>query len=572
MTTVNAHETDVVVVGGGGAALRAALEARRAGARVTVVTKGRLGTTGATAFGVASLAGFAVPDGAGDPSDNPDVHFDDIMRSGAGCADPKLVRILVDEAQAAAAALQSWGVDFMKGPDGKILVAMGDFASKPRNRKIYGHGRPIVLALKKACAEAGVVVMENTVVFDLIRDGSGCSGLLAIDLSGALHAVAASATVLGTGGAGQLFEYSLSPPDVTGDGYALAYRVGAELANMEFMQAGFGLIHPFTNIIMAWFWLLRPKLTNRLGEEFLDRYLPPGTDRETCFWAKVRHYPFTSQDASRYLEIAAKQEIEAGRGTERRGIFLDLRHVSEAERIPPGSDIAAMWPVSKEWFRSKGVDVMSRPLELGIFGHAINGGIRIDENAQSSILGLYATGETSAGPYGADRLGGNMLLNCQVFGARAGHHAALSARGRQPGISEARGRDFADQMKSLLGRPGARSVAEVKREIKKTMSRHVLVIRSGSGLEACLERLQAIREELVPTLAIGTAKDLIGFLEVRNLLAAGELMTRAALMRTETRGGHFREDFPERDDEAWACPIFIRCEGGKACLSKGRFA
>jgi len=572
MTTVSVHETDVVVVGGGGAALRAAFEARQAGARVLVVTKGRLGATGATSFGVASLAGFAVPDGAGDPSDNPDVHFEDIMRNGAGCADPKLVRILVNEAQAAATALQSWGVGFMKGPDGKVLVAMGDFASKPRNRKIHGHGRPIVLALKNACADAGVVVMENTVVFDLIRDESGCRGLLAVDLSGGLHAVAAGATVFGTGGAGQLFEYSLSPPDVTGDGYALAYRAGAELANMEFMQAGFGLIHPFTNIIMAWFWLLGPKLTNRIGEEFLDRYLSPGMDRETCFRAKVRHYPFSSEDPSRYLEIAAKQEIEAGRGTERRGIFLDLRQVNEAERIPPGTDIAAMWPVSKEWFKSKGVDVMSRPLELGLFGHAINGGLRIDENAQSTIPGLYAAGEASAGPYGADRLGGNMLLNCQVFGARAGRHAAQSARGRHPGILEASQRDFAGEIKSLLGRTGSRSVTEVKREIKKIMSRHVLVIRSGPGLEACLERLQAIREELVPTIAIKTAKDLIGFLEIRNLLEAGELMTRAALMRTETRGGHFREDFPERDDEAWACPIFIRCEEGKACLSKGRLA
>jgi fumarate reductase (CoM/CoB) subunit A len=571
MTTVKARETDVVVVGGGGAALRAALEARRAGARVIVVTKGRLGATGATAFGVASLAGYAVPDGAGDPSDNPDVHFEDIMRNGAGCADPKLVRILVDEAQDSAAALRSWGVDFMKGPDGKVLVAMGDFASKPRNRKIHGHGRPIVLALKSACAEAGVVVMENTAVFDLVRDEAGCRGLLAVDSSGGLHAVGAGATVLGTGGAGQLFEYSLSPPDVTGDGYALAYRAGAELANMEFMQAGFGLIHPFTNIIMSWFWLLGPKLTNRPGEEFLDRYLPPGMDRETCFRAKAKHYPFSSEDPSRHLEIAAKQEIEAGRGTERRGIFLDLRQVNEAERIPPGTDIAAMWPVSKGWFKSKGVEVMSRPLELGLFGHAVNGGLRIDENAQSTIPGLYAAGEASAGPYGADRLGGNMLLNCQVFGARAGRHAARSGRDRQAGIPEARQRDFAEEVKSLLGRTGSLGVAEVKREIKKIMSRHALVIRSGPGLEACLERLQVIREDLVPAVTVGTPKELVGLLEIRNLLEIGELMARAALLRAETRGGHFREDFPARD-EAWAGPLFIRRENGKACLSKGRFA
>ena len=572
MITVNVHETDVVVVGGGGAALRAALEARRTGARVLLVTKGRLGATGATSFGVASLAGFAVADGVGDPLDNPDVHVEDILRNGAGCADPKLVRILAEEAHPAAAALESWGVEFIRDAQGKVLVAMGDFASRPRNRKIYGHGRPIVLALKEACAAAGVGVMENTVVLDMVREEAGCQGLLTVDLNGTLHAVVAGATILGTGGAGQLFEYSLMPPDVTGDGYALGYRAGAELANLEFMQAGFGLIHPFTNIIMAWFWLLAPMFTNRLGEECLDRYLPPGLEKETCFRAKVRHYPFSIQDPSCFLEIAAKREIEAGRGTERGGVFLDLRQVNEAERIPPGSDFATMWPVSKEWFKSKGVDVMSRPLEIAVFGHAINGGLRIDADAQSTVPGLYAAGEASAGPYGADRLGGNMLLNCQVFGARAGRHAGQTAPGKRPRISEGRRRDFAAQVGSLVGRPGTRKVVEVKREIKTAMSRHVLVTRTGPGLEACLTRLQAIREELLPTIAMATPKDLVGFHETVNLLDVGELMTRVALMRTESRGSHFREDFPERNDDEWACPIFIRRNGGKASLSKGRLA
>lgn len=570
--TVTVHETDVVVVGGGGAALRAALEARRAGARVLLMTKGRLGATGATSFGVASLAGFAVADGAGDPQDTPDVHVEDILRNGAGCADPRLARILAEEAHLAASLLESLGVEFIRDARGKVLVAMGDFASRPRNRKIHGHGRPIVLALKDACAAAGVGLLENTIALDLVREESGCQGLLAMDLNGGLHAVTAGATILGTGGAGQLFEWSLTPPDVTGDGYALGYRAGADLMNLEFMQAGFGLIHPFTNIIMAWFWLLAPRVTNRLGEEFLDRYLPPGLTREACFRAKVRHYPFSTQDASRSLEIAAKQEIAAGRGTERGGVFLDLRQVNEAERIPPGSDFATMWPVSKEWFRSKGVDVMSRPLEVAVFGHAINGGLRIDADAQSTVPGLYAAGEASAGPYGADRLGGNMLLNCQVFGARAGRHAGQTAPGRRPRISQGRQRDFAGSVGSLLGRAGTRKVAEVKREIKAAMSRHVLVTRTGPGLEACLQRLQAIREELVPAITVGTPKDLVGFHETLNLLEVGELMARVALMRTETRGSHLREDFPERHDEEWAVPLFIRREGGRPSLNTGRFA
>ena len=568
---INRHTADVVVVGGGGAALRAALEARRAGARTLLITKGQIGATGTTAFEVASLAGFSVPDRAGDPTDGPQVLYEDIMRNGAGCADPRLVRILADEAQGAAAALSGFGVEFMRAPTGSVLVAMGDFASKPRNRKIHGHGRPIVHALQKACAEAGVVVMEDTVVFELCVSERGCAGVLAADLRGRLHAVSANATILATGGAGQLFEYSLSPPDVTGDGYALAYRAGAALANLEFMQAGFGLIHPFFNIIMAWFWLLAPRLTNRLGAEFLHSYLPPDLPAERCFRAKVKHYPFTSADDSRYLEIAAKREIAAGRGTDRGGVFLDLRHVNEAERIPAGSDIAAMWPVSKAWFQGKGLDVMREPLELGIFGHAINGGVRIDADGQSSLPGLYAAGEASAGPYGADRLGGNMLLNCQVFGARAGRHAAAS-RSKQPEISTAQAGDFTARVTSRLGRSGTTSVAQGKRAIQAAMSQHLLVIRTKAGLEECLTRLRAIREEILPTVVVATPADLVGLHEAENLAEVGTLMAQTALLRRETRGGHYREDFPERQDSAWAGPIVIRSDGGKPSLSLERFA
>jgi succinate dehydrogenase/fumarate reductase flavoprotein subunit len=335
------------------------------------------------------------------------------------------------------------------------------------------------------------------------------------------------------------------------------------------MQAGFGLIHPFTNIIMAWFWLLSPKFTNRLGEDVLGRYLPAGLDREACFRAKVRHYPFTTEDPSRYLEIAARLEVRAGRGTERGGLYLDLRGINEQERIPPGSDIAAMWPVSKQWFKSKGVDVLSRPLEVGVFGHAINGGLRIDEHARTTVPGLYAVGEVSAGPYGADRLGGNMLLNCQVFGARAGRHAATVPRS-QPPIPAALQRDFVARIEKLQGRSGARKASEVKREIKRCMTQHLLILRNGRGLQACLTRLREIREA-APAITVASPRDLVGAHEVEMLLDVGELMASAALERAESRGSHFREDYPQRDP-AWAGPIFVRRKGERPVFRRGRFA
>lgn len=570
MKTLQRHETDVVVVGGGGAGLRAALEARQAGARVLLVTKGRVGATGATAFGVASLAGYSAADGAGDPLDSPECHVADVLERGAGCADPALVRILAAEAPASVQRLADWGVPFVADGAGRQLIAMGDFASRPRNRKIRGHGRPIVMALKEACAAAGVAMWEGGAVLDLLADDGRCRGVLALDGEGEPWAVAAGATILATGGAGQLFSYSLSPADVTGDGYALGYRAGAELANLEFMQAGFGLVWPFTNMIMAWFWLLAPRFTNGLGEECLARHLPRDVGIESCYQAKVQHYPFSTEDPSRYLEIAAVEEIRAGRATQRQGLFLDLRGVDEAGHIPAGSDIAGMWPLSKAWFESRGVDVMARPLEISVFGHAINGGLRIDGHGRSTLPGLYAVGESAAGPYGADRLGGNMLASCQVFGARAGRDAARVARERPPRPAAGLIRDAAARLGRVAGRPGEGTAAEIKREIQRSMSAHGLVVRSGAGLERCLGELAEIRPRL-SAVGVGRARDLVELLEAENLLEVGELMTRAALFRTESRGSHFRADHPQRSAE-WACPVFLRREAGGARLAKGCFA
>ncbi len=559
-------DVDVVVVGGGGAGLRAAYESARAGARTALVLKGRITKSGATAFGVAELAGFSVPDGAGDPLDSPDVHYDDIMRAGQGCNDERLVRILVDEATAASEDIQSWGVEFIPDPaTGKPLVAMGDFASRPRNRKIYHHGKPITVALQKKVEEAGVQILENTTVLELLRDDEGITGAICVDAEGKTVRVRAGATVLATGGAGQLFEMSLMPPDITGDGYALGYRAGASLVNMEFIQAGFGTIKPSLNIIMAWFWALMPGFVDVNGRPLLDGVLPEGLSAEEVMRTKVKHYPFSTSDASKWLEIAAKRAMLEGSVTPLGGFRLDLRGVDE-NRLVPGSDLAVMWPVSKEWMRKKRLDFENHPLEIGLFGHAINGGLVISENCESTVPGLMAVGESAGGPYGADRLGGNMLLNGQVFGRRAGTRAAEVGRERAARAHACNGDADVSQAPS-----GSETPREAARRLKAVMTRDVLIIRNEAGLQRAENELMELRGEIESgRYGVSTPRQRIELAEVNNLLDTGLMIIAAAQARKETRGSHYREDYPEKDDKL-AKAIFISRDGDKCKVRAGSY-
>lgn len=548
-------EVDVVVVGGGGAGLRAAYDAAAAGAKVALILKGRVTASGATAFGVAELAGFAVPDGAGDPLDSPDVHFNDIMQAGQGCNDARLVRILVDEAISAADDLDRWGVEFILDPNtGKPLVAMGDFASRPRNRKIYHHGKPITVALKTEIEKLGVTVIHRAAVMDLLRDDTGVNGVLAVTADGKRIAVRAGATVLATGGAGQMFNLSLMPPDITGDGYALAYRAGATMVNMEYMQAGFGTIKPALNIIMAWLWAFCPKFTDAQGRALLDGLLPEGVSTEQVMKTKVKHYPFSSSDDSRWLEIAAKAAMREGRTTQNGGFLLDLRDVDESV-LPKGSDLAVMWPITKQWLSKRHIDVAAEPLQIALFGHSINGGLVISEHCESTVPGLFAVGETAGGPYGADRLGGNMLLNCQVFGKRAGRRAAEIGRARR---ANAAAQASVPSLAHLEHSSGKMPVKEATRRIKQIMTDGALIVRNERGLASAAQQLAALREEIDGgRFGVTSVAEMIDLNEASSMLETGAMMVAAARLRKETRGSHYRDDFPSIDPEM-ARPFMIR--------------
>jgi succinate dehydrogenase/fumarate reductase flavoprotein subunit len=382
---------------------------------------------------------------------------------------------------------------------------------------------------------------------------------------GGLLVFQAGATVLGTGGAGKLFVHNLNPPDITGDGYALGYRAGAELVNLEFMQAGPGIVHPVHNTLNAWLLALYPRLTNAKGEAFLERYLPPNASVRQCLDARSTHYPFSVCDGSQYLDIGIQKELTGGRGTDHGGVLLDLSgcRPEDLPETPRGRDVRRLYAITRDYIKKNyGLDIGEQPIEVACIGHAINGGLRIEPTAESTVPCLYAGGETAGGPHGADRLGGNMNLTCQVFGRRAGRGAAQRARERGiPSVSSRLIEAEQGRLMALHAQRGSLGPGQLKRGIQECMWRHLLVVRSDASLRTCLGELEGLRGRMAEINVDGPAQ-LLGLLEVDSLLTVAEIMAKAARMRTESRGSHYREDYPQRDDARWQKSIITRRVNG----------
>jgi fumarate reductase (CoM/CoB) subunit A len=563
--TVQTVDTEVLVIGGGGMAGRAAIEGSRCGARVTMVMKGEFGKSGTSAAKVAEAAGYNVADGLVDPEDDPEEHYKDIIAAAAGTCDERLARIVAEDAPETLRELERMGVPFhMDG--NRYLEVIGCFASRPRMHIIPGHAEPIVAAQRREILRMGVPIHEHTMITSLLVQDGTCVGATGLNATGEMIVFQAGATVLGTGGAGKLFLHNLNPPDITGDGYALGYRAGAELVNMEFMQAGPSIVHPVHSILNAWLLALYPHLTNAKGEEFLERYLPPNWSMRQCLDARSTHYPFSVYDGSQYFDIAIQKELTEGRGTDNGGVFLDLSgcRPEDLPDTPRGRDVRRLYGITRDYIKKNyGVDIAEQPIEVACIGHAINGGLRIEPTAESTVPCLYAGGETAGGPHGADRLGGNMNLTCQVFGRRAGRSAAQRARERGiPSVSTTLVEAEKGRLVNLQAQRGSLGPGQLKRWIQECMWRHLLVVRSDASLRACLTEVERLRGGMAEINVDGPAQ-LMGLLEVSSLLTVAEIMARAALMRTESRGSHYREDYPQRDDVYWQQSIVTHQVAGR---------
>ncbi|WHY71973.1 FAD-binding protein [Fictibacillus enclensis] len=558
-------QCDVLVIGGGAAAGRAAIEAHDQGSSVAVVMKGAFGTSGASAFKIAEIAGYNVADGLVDPADNPDTHFSDIMRAAAGMADPELAKILTEGAIDSLRGLEQMNIPFHQDDDGKYMEVLGCFATKPRMHLIPGHAEPIVHAQKEAISNRQIPVYEWMFLTKFLVDDNRIAGAIGINREGELTIFHTKAIIMGTGGAGQLFSYNINPADITGDGYSIGFKAGAELVNMEFMQAGPGLIYPCKNMFNSWLWALHPKVTNGLGEEFIHKYLPPGMTLEMCMDLRSGHYPFSSYDGSQWIDIAIQSEIKEGRASKHGGVYVDFTDINIDKLLKKkrGEELNRSWNITVNWLiENRKLDLRKTRVEVAILGHAINGGLLIDDKAETRVSGLFAAGETAGGPHGADRLGGNMILTCQVYAKIAGHSAANFAKNNEliP-LPHDQIEEETVRYRVLRSINGSIKPHHIKKELQEIMWRHVLVIRGEDSLTIALEKLRSLREKCQSQMIVSNNKELMNAIEAENLILVGEIITRAALLRKETRGSHFRVDFPSRNDKEFLYRIASHMQG-----------
>ena len=546
---VDVASADVVVVGGGGAASRAAVSAAQAGARVLVLAKAPVGKGGSTVHGASEIMSMGAS-GYGSRDDSPDVHFRDTMQAASGFIDPALVRVLAEDAPERIRDLINWGVPFDRvgGEDYKLIQS--DFGSFPRALGVAGKtGKAFVNALAEQAARLGVETRAPVALVDLLRDQSGTIvGVLGMDVdTRRLLVVHARAVILGTGGSHGLFTQQVSTAEMIGDGQAICFRHGAELVNMEFHQFGPAMVHPYVQLFSKSCFVLHPKMTNRLGHEFLPDYLPAGISAEEVLDEKV--FPFTISNPSRYIDIAIASEISQGRGSERGAVYFGFDHV-DPERM------ARTIPNTLRWMAAKGLDPRRDKLEVGIAFQCLNGGVRMtDTDASSTLPGLFVIGELAGGVRGPDRPGGNSLAEGQVFGHRAGHGAARYAKDRAAG-GHATGEILAARLENVL-RPNAElATAPLAFQLRNAMQTHCLVEKNESDMMTALRTVEQVSHRLAQG-GGATPATALDVLSLENMVTTADVILQACLHRKESRSSHYRVDYPERDDARYGHSVVM---------------
>ncbi|MDH4265588.1 MAG: FAD-binding protein [Deltaproteobacteria bacterium] len=524
---------DVLVVGGGGAACRAAIAAAEKGAKTAMVVKGSFGKSGSTAVAMAEIIQYAAAVGS---EDHPDYHFQDTVRAGMGICDERLARILADEAPERLQDLVRFGArfDFLGGKP----VKQEGFAQKiPRGHAPAGRRESTILrALVKRVRTLPVEIYENTMACSLLRGPDGVEGVLALERkSGTPVLFRGRGVVLAAGGGEALYPWSPTTRDLTGDGHAMAARAGAEMVNMEFLQMGPVFLKPNNVIISGPLWRLRPKLTNKRGEKFLPQYLPSKVTEEEVF--STVEFPFTTSNRGMFVGISVQKEICAQGNPLREGVFFDLSHIPESilqERIP----------YTFSALKKSGVDLAGSPVEFTVSVQCFHGGARINEKGETNIKGLYAAGESAGGLRGPDRPAGNALAECQVFGERAGRFAADFAKNRE-GLRDRPAKEAArEAWEDLLPGPGGeKEPAGLLTRLRKLMFHEALVIKNEDGLARAESELERMEKEEIPNLS-RLPQSLAKGVGVSHAIYTSLLIIRAAKRRKMSLGGYYREDFP----------------------------
>ncbi|MGH9412278.1 MAG: fumarate reductase/succinate dehydrogenase flavoprotein subunit [Terriglobales bacterium] len=582
------HEYDVLVVGAGGAGLRAAIEASAAGAKVGVVTKSLLGK----AHTVMAEGGMAASLGNVDDRDNWRVHFADTERGGYYLNNWRMAEHHAKEAPERVKELEQWGAIFDRTKAGLIMQRNFGGHRYPRLAHVGDRtGLEMIRTLQDHGIHQGIEFHMEATLLTLLTDGGRCVGGFGYERErGRYMLFRAKAVILATGGIGRCYLITTNSWEYTGDGQALAWNAGAAMRDVEFVQ-----FHPTG---MVWPPSVRGILVtegvrgeggvlrNSEGKRFLfadipDNYRSSTADNEEEGW----RYVIGDKSARRPPELLTRdhvarcirREVMAGRGSPHGGVFLDIGWIRE--KLPNSVEhIKRKLPSMYHQFKQLAdLDITQQPMEVGPTTHYFMGGIQVDgDTAMTGVDGLFAAGECAAGLHGANRLGGNSLSDLLVFGKRAGEYAAAFAR-QHAGSGEAAVTDQIDaaiaraEAPFEIGASGENPYA-LQHELKETMQNWVGIVRTASEMEQAIEKIAALRKRAERVGVAGNKEYNNGWhtaLDLRNQLIVSDLVARAGLERTESRGGHFREDFPAKE-KAWdgINLEFHRGPGGEPLLRK----
>jgi succinate dehydrogenase / fumarate reductase, flavoprotein subunit len=580
MTEYPTFEHDVLVIGAGGAGLRAAIEASAAGVSVGLICKSLLGK----AHTVMAEGGMAAAMGNVDDRDNWKVHFSDTMRGGQYVNNWRMAEIHAKEAPERVKELEAWGAVFDRTKDGKILQRNFGGHRYPRLAHVGDRtGLELIRTLQDHGVHQGIEVYMEVTVVKLLKDGDRVIGCLAYEREhGRFRVFKAKAVILATGGIGRAYKITSNSWEGTGDGHALAYDAGAELIDMEFIQ-----FHPTG---MVWPPSVRGILVtegvrgeggilkNSEGRRFMfddipDNYKDQTADNEEEGW----RYVTGDKNARRPPELLTRdhvarcivREVKAGRGSPHGGVFLDIAWIKEKIQDAPEHIKKKLPSMYHQFKQLANLDITTEPMEVGPTTHYVMGGIRVDADTQaSSVPGLFAAGECAAGINGANRLGGNSLSDLIVFGKRAGEYAAEFAKQNGHGTID-RGEIEESIQASLVPfeREGGENPYTIQHDLQEMMQELVGIVRTHDEMIEALNGIDMLRNRAARVFAPGNIDFNPGWhtaLDLHNLLTVSEAITRAALERKESRGGQFRDDFPFKDAEYAKFNIMLKKADGGA--------
>ena len=568
------HEHDVLILGAGGAGLRAAVEASANGAKVAVVTKSLLGK----AHTVMAEGGVAASLGNVDDRDNWRVHFSDTMRGGQYLNNWRMAELHAKEAPDRVRELEAWGALFDRTSDGRILQRNFGGHRYPRLAHVGDRtGLEMIRTLQDHGIHLGLDVFMEYTIIALLKDGGRIAGAFGYDRErGRFHLFRTKAVVLATGGIGRAFKITSNSWEYTGDGHSLAYHAGATLMDMEFVQFHpTGMIWPpsvrgilVTEGVRGEGGVLR----NNKGERFMFKDIPPLYVNQTadspeegwCYTQGDKNSRRPPELLTRdHVARCIQREVREGRGSPHGGVFLDIAWIKE--KLPNAAEhIKKKLPSMYHQFKQLGdIDITSEPMEVGPTTHYMMGGVRVDADTQmSDVPGLFAAGECAAGLHGANRLGGNSLSDLLVFGKRAGEYAAKFAK------ENSQGAVHADQLKSIeqwalqpFANQGTENPYAVQHALQDMMQDLVGIVRNEQEMQQALAHIQEFVQRSQHVSAGGNREYNAGWhtsLDLNNLLTVSEMITRAALERKESRGAHFRDDYPAKDEKFGNFNIVVR--------------